>query len=272
MLPVAGAAEAFTLIARAVPGSSLVVHPQFTEPEAALRAAGRQPRRHVLARRDGFRLDPREVPEADLIVIGNPTNPTAVLHRRADLERVRAGTLVVDEAFLDAIEGEPETLIDAEGMPGRLVLRSLTKTWALAGVRAGYVVGDPGLIADLGRQQTPWSVSTPAVAATVACLAPERREEAAALAAQARAGREDLCRRLRAIGLDPVDGLAPFVLVDTASIAPVSLREPLAELGFAVRRGESFPGLGPTWLRLAVRDPEQHAALAGAIDALRVQR
>jgi len=264
VLPVAGAAEAFTLVARALEGTSLVVHPQFTEPEAALLAAGRTPARHVLAAADGFRLDPARVPAADLIVVGNPTNPTGVLHRAEDLLALDAGILVVDEAFGDTIPGEPETLI-APHMAGRLVLRSLTKTWALAGLRVGYVVGDPTLIARLAAQQAPWSVSTPAVAATVACLADGRRLDADRLAREGAAARADLVARLTEVGLHPVPGQAPFVLVDTAAIAAGSLREPLASRGFAVRRGETFPGLGPTWLRLAARDPHTHAGLIAAL-------
>ncbi|AQP49253.1 cobyrinic acid a,c-diamide synthase [Tessaracoccus aquimaris] len=268
VLPVAGAAEAFTLIARAIHGDALVIHPQFTEPEAALLAAGRTPRRHLLRPEEGFRLDPAAVPAAELIVVGNPTNPTGVLHSRDALLALRAGTLVVDEAFLDAVVGEPETLIAPE-MPGILVLRSLTKTWALAGIRAGYVVGDPALVASLAAQQPPWSVSSPAVAATVACLAPERAAEAAALALEARVARADLVARLTGIGLDPVEGEAPFVLVDTSPIARHSLRADLADRGLAVRRGETFPGLGPTWLRLAVRDPHTHQRLVEAITQIK---
>ena len=60
------------LIARALPGDALVVHPQFTEPEAALRAAGRDPRRHLLRPDTGFRLVPSQVPAADLIIHGDP--------------------------------------------------------------------------------------------------------------------------------------------------------------------------------------------------------
>ncbi|MDO5676954.1 MAG: aminotransferase class I/II-fold pyridoxal phosphate-dependent enzyme, partial [Propionibacteriaceae bacterium] len=267
VLPTAGAAEAFTLIARAIPGTSLVIHPQFTEPEAALLAAGRAPGRHILA--PPFTLDPAVVPPAELIVVGNPTNPTAVLHPTAALLQLPARTLVVDEAFLDAIPGEPETLI-APDMPGRLVLRSLTKTWALAGIRAGYVVGDPTLIAALERQQPPWSVSTPAVAATLACLRSRAQEEAVALAEGAARNRADLAQRLRALGLTPVPGAAPFVLVDTLSNE--SPRQALSELGFAVRRGETFPGLGPAWLRLAVRTPDVHEKLTGALRQLGVGR
>ena len=113
-------------------------------------------------------------------MIGNPTNPTSVLHPAAALRALlRPGrTVVVDEAFMDAVPGEPDSLI-ADQMTGLIVLRSLTKTWALAGLRAGYAVGDPPLIDALRHQQPPWSVSTPALAAITACLTPAALAEAA---------------------------------------------------------------------------------------------
>ena len=263
VLPTSGAAEAFTLVARALSvRHPLVVHPQFTEPEAALLATGHRPERLLLDAADGFALDPDRVSaHADLVVVGNPTNPTSVLHPLDVLVRLRAPgrVLVVDEAFLDAVPGPAASMIGAT-MSGVLVLRSLTKTWGLAGLRAGYVVGDPALVAALAAQQPPWSVSTPALAATVACLS----DDALALA---RVQAETIAE-WRLLLVDGLAGLAlpvagtpagPFVLVDTASARarrrPGWVREALRERGFAVRRGDTFPGLGPDWVRVAVRDP-----------------
>ena len=65
-----------------------------------------------------------------------------------------------------------------------------------------------------------------------------------------------------------VPSAAPFVLVDTHALGPGSPREALAAQGFAVRRGESFPGLGPTWIRLAVRDPQTSRDVAAALGRL----
>jgi cobyrinic acid a,c-diamide synthase len=245
----------------------VVVHPQFTEPEAALAAAGHHVTRVVLTGEDGFRLDPAAVPEdADLVVVGNPTNPTGVLHPRAILASLaRPGrVVVVDEAFMDAVPGEPESLV---GSPGVLVLRSLTKTWSLPGVRAGYVVGDPAHLEELSRQQPPWSVSTPAAAAMVACSTAEARAETDRRALAVADWRAALVDGLAARGLvvagDPV---TPFVLVH----GPAGLRERLREQGFAVRRGDTFPGLGPDWLRIAVRDPATTERLLGAVDRVAV--
>ncbi|HZG91629.1 MAG TPA: Rv2231c family pyridoxal phosphate-dependent protein CobC, partial [Pseudonocardia sp.] len=174
VLLLAGSAEGFALLPALRPRLAAVVHPGFTEPEAALREAGVPVVRVLTDESDGHRLRPDAVPaEADLVVLGNPTNPTAVLHPAADVRALAAPgrVLLVDEAFADAVPGEPETLAGAD-LPGLLVLRSLTKTWALAGLRAGYALGDPALLARLAAPRPPWPVSTPAVEAVLACAEP----------------------------------------------------------------------------------------------------
>jgi histidinol-phosphate aminotransferase len=164
VLLTAGAAEAFGLLAAGLPArTAAVVHPQFTEPERALRLAGHRVVRHQLRADEDFVLEPSRVPEAaDLVVIGNPTNPTGVLHPpEAVMALARPGrTLVVDEAFLDAVPGEPGSLAGRSDPPGLVVVRSLTKTWGLAGLRIGYLLGPPPLIRTVRDRQPPWAVST----------------------------------------------------------------------------------------------------------------
>ena len=268
VLPTSGGAEAFTLIAQAISGRrALVVHPQFTEPEAALRRMSRLPERHVLRADHNFVLDSSAVPvAADLVMIGNPTNPTGVLHSRASLTALRRPdrTLVVDEAFMDAVPGEPESMIDAS-MEGLLVVRSLTKTWGLAGLRAGYAVGDPVFIAQLEAFQTPWSVSSLAAAVMVATATPEAIAESEQGAAHLALWREHLAGSLRRIGLDPVVGSAPFVLVQLGA----GVHEALREAGFAVRRCDTFPGLDETWVRIAARPQERVNVLVEQIEQVR---
>jgi histidinol-phosphate aminotransferase len=269
VLLTAGAAEAFVLIARALrPRCAVVVHPQFTEPEAALRAAGHPVRRVLLRPADGFRLAGAVIPEeADLVMVGNPTNPTSVLHPAAALASLaRPGrVLVVDEAFMDAVPGEPESLAGTSGVPGLLVVRSLTKTWALAGLRVGYLLGDPGLLDRLRQAQPLWAVSAPALAAARACSAPPAVAEAAALAWADEGHRRHLTRLLHSIaGVEMRgEGRGPFVLIYV--VDGVAVRDGLRRRGFAVRRGDTFPGLGPDWLRVAVRDPATSDAFAAAL-------
>ncbi|MET9672572.1 Rv2231c family pyridoxal phosphate-dependent protein CobC [Streptomyces sp. NPDC006482] len=258
VLLTAGAAEAFVLIARALPARRpVVVHPQFTEPEAALRDAGHEVGRVLLREEDGFRLDPAAVPEdADLVVIGNPTNPTSVLHPAASIAALaRPGrTLVVDEAFMDAVPGERESLAGRTDVPGLVVLRSLTKTWGLAGLRIGYVLAEPETVAALERAQPLWPVSTPALVAAEACMTRAALAEAEHAAHRIGVERAHLLAGLAEFDeVRTVDGAeAPFVLIRIEGAD--AIRDRLRLLGFAARRGDTFPGLDRNWLRLAVRD------------------
>jgi len=273
VLPTAGGAEAFTLIARAFPAEQpLIIHPQFTEPEAALVAAGHRPERLILSPAAGFRLNPLQVPAtSDLVIIGNPTNPTSVLHPATLINSLRSvgRIVVVDEAFMDCVPGETESVI-SDDMTSAIVIRSLTKTWGLAGLRTGYLIGDPTLIAAMRRQQPLWPVSTPALAAMAACLTPEARALAAEAAAETTARRAYLIERLASVGLTVAGNpRASFVLVDTSDVRgnrePGWMRLALRNHGFAVRRGETFPGLGPDWMRIAVREPETTDQLIAAL-------
>ncbi|WP_228454555.1 Rv2231c family pyridoxal phosphate-dependent protein CobC, partial [Streptomyces alkaliphilus] len=256
----AGAAEAFVLLAR-LEGirCPVVVHPQFTEPEAALRDAGHRPRRLLLSAADGFRLDPAAVPaKADTVVIGNPTNPTSVLHpAEAVVAAARPGRLlVVDEAFIDAVPGERESVAGlVDEVPGLVVIRSLTKTWGLAGLRIGYVLASPRTVRELERGRPLWPVGTPALVAAEACCSPRALAEAEAAAREAEERRDLLMAALSGFGelrVATPEPRGPFLLVEHPEAD--RLRERLREEGFAVRRGDTFPGLGRRWLRLAVRD------------------
>ncbi|WP_341717266.1 Rv2231c family pyridoxal phosphate-dependent protein CobC [Micromonospora sp. FIMYZ51] len=264
VLLTAGAAEGFVLVAQALRGvrRPVVVHPQFTEPEAALRAAGHDVQRVLLDPADGFRLHPQRIPaDADLVMIGNPTNPTSVLHRAADLAALaRPGrVLVVDEAFADTtaapgVPGEPESLAARRDLPGLLVVRSLTKTWGLAGLRIGYLLGEAALLRRLAAVQPLWAVSTPALAAATACAGPAAVRAERAIAAQLAADRDHLITRLAALPGVRVAGrpASAFVLIHRPGADRI--RVELRRRGWAVRRGDTFPGLGPDWLRIAVRD------------------
>jgi len=263
VLLTSGAAEAFVLLARALsPSRAVVVHPQFTEPEAALTAAGHPVTRVLLPA--PFRLDPALVPsDADLVFIGNPTNPTSVLHpAQSLLALTRPGrVLVVDEAFMDAVPGEPESLAGRPGrpgpeIPGLVVIRSLTKTWGLAGLRIGYLLGDPGLLRRCRSAQPLWSVGSIALEAAIACSGPPAQAEAEQLAATAVSDRDHLLGLLRAqpdvaVVAPPQ---APFVLFQAFGPDPAGVHQRLRSAGWAVRRADTFPGLGPGWLRAAVRD------------------
>lgn len=269
VLLTAGAAEAFTLVAQALRrGRAAMVHPQFTEPEVALAAAGWTVEQIILDPTDGFALHPHLVPEeCSLVVVGNPTNPTGTLHPRSALLALRrpGRVVVVDEAFVDSVPGELESLADADDLGGVLVVRSLTKTWGLAGLRVGYLVGESSLIAACARVQPHWSVSSPALAAAAACSSPTARAEAHRRALRVTEDRERLRHELGARGVHTVAAsVGPFLLAFHPERP--DLHAALRGLGIAVRRADTFPGLGRGWVRISVRDERTHDTLLAALD------
>lgn len=262
-LVTAGAAEAFWLLAATVkPRRAVVVHPQFTEPEAALRAHGIAVE-HVMRRPEqGWALEPSVIPDdADLVVVGNPNNPTG---RLDDAEAVaslcRPGRVtVVDEAFMDFVIDDVGVARRAD-LPGLVVVRSVTKLWGLAGLRVGYLLGPEGLVQRCGELRQPWSVSTPALAALEVCAGDEDYRRGVAVEVARR--RDGLLAGLRQIArVTAWDSAANFVLVHVADGPRVHAA--LLERGFALRPS-TFPGLSVDHLRIAVRDPRRNEALAAA--------
>ncbi|NED51007.1 cobyrinate a,c-diamide synthase [Micromonospora aurantiaca] len=262
VLVTAGATEAFFLLARARPWQRpVVVHPQLTMPDVALRTAA-----HVLCRpENGFALEPDSIPtNADLVVISNPTDPTGRLHPAATIRALcRPGrVVVVDESLMDFVPGQPDSLAEHR-VTGLLVIRTLTKLWSMPGIRAGYVIGDPALLADLRAQQPPWSVSTPALHAIAATASPEATREARRQAHRVEQHRRVLVDGLNALGIEVAASNAPFVLARLGSAARIRLHGD----GIAVRRVDSVPGLDDTWVRITVPEP---AATRHLITALGV--
>ena len=254
VLLLAGAAEGFSLLPRLVPagGSTLAVHPSFTEPEYALRAAGVPVVRLLL---DAPFTLPASLPNGvDMAVVGNPTNPTGVLHDPARLLAWDVPHLVVDEAFMDVVGEEHSLAARVVDNPQLIVLRSLTKTWALAGLRCGYVLAQPEVLAQLSAGRPHWPLGSVQLRAIAEVM---RRGPAAAeqIAGDVARERAAMVRYLEDEGFRVVAGSsAPFVLVRPPTLDPESARLRLLDRGVAVRRCDTFPGLDQGFWRLAVRD------------------
>ena len=271
VLLTAGAAQAFGLIAHGLPRTvASVVHPQFTEPEVALRAAGHRVHRTILPADTGYQLDPALVPDdAAVVCVGNPTNPTSVLHPATAIAGLAypGRVLVVDEAFIDTVPGEPESLAGRRHLPGLVIVRSFTKTWGLAGLRIGYLLGPADLVEAFAAVQSRWPVATPALVAAVACASPAAVAAEREIAERLAADRAHLLDRLRDVPQVTVVGrpASSFVLLRVAG--GLRVRAALRDKGFAVRRCDTFPGLGGDWLRVAVRDTATTDAFITALSA-----
>ena len=266
VLLLAGGSEGFALLPALQPRLAALIAPSFTEPEAILAAAGIPLRQIILPA--PFRLADAEIPDAaDLVVLGNPTNPTGVLHpRESVLGLRRPGRLVVvDEAFADAVPDEPESVADL-GLPDLVVLRSLTKTWSLAGLRVGYALGAPEVLARLAARRPHWPLGTLQLEAIAACCAPAAVEQARAGATALSGLRAQLAAALNGLGLDVIDGRAPFVTFAVPDAA--LMRKHLQVNGIAVRRCDTFVGMPPDHLRVAVR-PDWPVLVAAVAQGLR---
>ncbi len=222
-----------------------------------------------------FALDPSRLTAAvrdpDLVWIGRPNNPTG---RLVDLDVLAALAAArphtwwaVDEAFLDFVDGADSAA--GLGLKNLLVVRSMTKFYALAGLRLGYAVM-PSELAAAGRRLLPeWSVSTLAQRAGVAVLTdPALGTFAARTRALIRREREALAGALRGLGARVVDGLANYLLLRLPDRAPAGTEVAerlLCRFGIAVRTCNDYAGLDARYLRVAVRGPADNARLIAAL-------
>jgi cobalamin biosynthetic protein CobC len=161
LLPVAGSQAAIQALPRLrAPSRVAVLTPGYAEHAAAWRAAGHQVRATTAAGIESILQD------IEVLVVIHPNNPTGErfasgqLHAWHQRLSARGGWLVIDEAFMDAT---PAHSLAAQTLaPGLIVLRSLGKFFGLAGLRVGFVLASPALLAQLRARLGPWSVSNPA--------------------------------------------------------------------------------------------------------------
>ncbi|HUZ27744.1 MAG TPA: bifunctional adenosylcobinamide kinase/adenosylcobinamide-phosphate guanylyltransferase [Solirubrobacteraceae bacterium] len=267
IVPTNGAAQALWLLPSALrPALAACVHPGFTEGEVALRAHGIPVARVLRDPDHGFVLDPRAVPEAaDLVLVGNPASPSGQLDPAGAVMSLRrpGRTIVVDEAFMDLVPGQPESLV-SDALPDVIVVRSLTKSLSVPGLRVGYAVAAPQLADRLRAVRPAWSVNVLALAALTAAAG--RPEALAAAAVRAGTEREDLQRGLASIPrVRTWPSSTNFCLIEVPDGPRVTAA--LRAGGIAVRPADSFPGLAPSHLRLTARGRAANARLVAALGA-----
>jgi histidinol-phosphate/aromatic aminotransferase/cobyric acid decarboxylase-like protein len=200
----------------------------------------------------------------------DPNNPTGRAAEWPQLVDAICGSrseqlrLIVDQSFAPFAGSDlPPEILDS----GRaLVVRSLTKRLGTPGIRVGYVIGPPRLLAEMRALRDPWSVGAHALAAARATSWRLPQNELEVLTRWRRELSEALARR----GLSPVPSSANFVMAHAGPVASALLAA-AARSRIAVRSCSSF-GL-PAYVRLAVRPPREQRRLLGAFDtALKVNR
>ena len=196
-----------------------------------------------------------------LVFLCNPNNPTGTIFPAEKIaawaEECPGCLFVVDEAYLPFCDNA-RSVVDYP-LPNILVLRSMTKDFALAGLRLGFMVGPDKLCDAVAAVQPPWSVNAMAQAAGLAALGDlDHVSKSCTLLRQAR---HSLCADLRGLGLAPLDSAGHFFLVKVGPAA--AFRQKLLRYRIVVRDCASF-GL-PEYVRIATRRPEENARLVRAI-------
>lgn len=279
LLPGSGSTELIYLLPRVLrPRRALLIQPCFGEYAPALQQAG--------CRIDTFNLDPDDNfafnlerllaalhPQTELVVLANPGNPSGVAiaprqllelaDRLAESSNCR---LLVDEAFVDFCP-ERSLLAQVVERPNLLLLRSLTKFYAIPGLRVGYLAGPAADIALLAGAREPWSLSNLAIAAARACLtADDFRTRSLATIPLLRA---QLQHGLEQLGWQVYAAEANYLLCrlpDAWPSAPL-LVEQLRPQGLLLRSCCDFAPLSQRYLRLAVLGEEQNLRLQRALGA-----
>lgn len=225
LLPCAGSQAAIQALPSLRPHCRVgVLSPTYAEHAHAWRQAGHQVQ--AICEFD---------PGVDVLVVVNPNNPTGkriapetLLQWHAELSK-RGGWLVVDEAFMDATP--QHGLAASAGLPGLVILRSLGKFFGLAGIRSGFVLAWPELLADVQEKLGPWSVPHPTrwIAQQALLDTPWQNAHRVKLAQQS----QKLAKLLTRHGLSPSGGTALFQWVCTPEAENIHHR--LAGLGILTR-------------------------------------
>jgi histidinol-phosphate aminotransferase len=268
-----GSSEIFHLLARAFAGKgkpAVLFAPAFGEYKAALEAAGAlvhechaQEEGHFAWDLNAALMLLKEL-QPSLVFIGLPNNPTGTYLSREEVRALartmQRGILVLDEAYIDFVFQPWDSTRLA---PNVAVVRSLTKAFAIPGLRIGYLVAPRSIVERARRQQPSWRVSAPAQAAALACLGEEAFvAESARLVGETKRWLADA---LRTQGFTVHEGAANFLLIKVGDAAQV--RTGLLRRKIAVRDCASF-GL-PEYVRVSVRTPDECERLVAALREVR---
>ena len=259
------------------PRKALVVGPAFSEHANALALAGAKVRFLRLTADSDFKFSTEDFMAAwekadDMAFLTTPNSVTGQLIPRAEIEKIARSALlkkrflVIDEAFIDFVERESAKQLVRDN-PYLIVLRSLTKYYALPGLRLGYLLAHPRRVAQFAAYLEPWSVNGPAQKVAVACLAD--RSFGVETERWLHRERNFLARALSALkkGFQPYPSSTNFLLVRIANdnAGALELRSFLLHKKILIRACNSFAGLGSDHFRIAVKRRKDNRLLLQAL-------
>ncbi|MBL7031889.1 MAG: threonine-phosphate decarboxylase [Nitrospira sp.] len=270
-----GSTELIYLIPKALrPKTVLITSPAFSEYEKACELNDKfQISNFKLKEENGFKIIPSDFIKAmqgcDMAFLCNPNNPTGDLLSKeevigiAEAARELKCLLVVDEAFIDFCPAD-SVIGHIAGNPYLIVLRSMTKFYAITGLRAGYGVFHPELIERVMEFKEPWTMNTLAQKAAVAAIAD--RGYAERTMAVIRNEKEFIENGLRDIGIEFLPSAVNFYLLRTGNSGQIY--QGMKEKGIIVRDCSNFRGLEDFFIRAAVRSRRENEMLMSGLSKL----
>lgn len=269
-----GAAELIDLLVRELrPDVTGLARPSFVEYEDAVRHAGGKIYDIPLHEENLFQIQIEELEKAlkvaDLLFLGHPNNPTGQLLPQSIIDLIvdKRQPLILDEAFIDFVPSEDQVsrIRQAASCEDLYVIRSMTKFYTIPGVRLGFLVGDPRMIAHLQTRKTPWSVNCFAQAIGQAVLGD--RDFAEKTREWLAVERPWLMNQLRLMGLRVMPSDVNFILfaLDPRSKFSITqLQQMMGRKGVLLRSCAGFPGLNERFGRIAVRTRAENERLVAA--------
>jgi len=270
-----GAADLLFKLALALrPKNTLLLAPTFADYEKAFATVDSKFLYYNLEPEKDFAVQEdildKIVCGVDLVVICNPNNPTGQLTKKElllrILEKVKAigAILLVDECFMEFVSPEEAYSMKSylNEYENLIILRAFTKTFAMAGVRLGYLLTKNMLVIDACRKNSQdWSVSTLAQAAGIAALEEENYLKATPIRVQEE--RTILLAALHKLGIKTFASKANYIFMLVPHIA--KLPDKLKAKGFLVRSCGNYINLDERYVRIAVRTKIQNRKLIKAI-------
>lgn len=274
-----GAAELFYVLMHTIrPRNVLLPVPSFSEYERAALSSGAYVDYFRMLPEDGFQLNQEEMirktANYDAVFIGNPNNPTGCLVESDFMiclaESAPDTTIIIDESFLDFLKSDDGYSVryQVSRYPNLVVLTSLTKFYAIPGLRLGFGLMNRELVKKIELQKDPWNVNLLAQKAGIAALAD--RQYQAKTRDFVDLEKEYLSSSLKQldVGIELFIPTVNFILMDiqkcrlqhcksermTAAEAAAAYRKK----GVLVRNCDNYPLLGDTYLRIAVRTREEN--------------
>lgn len=271
-----GAAECMALAIQHLAVSTVgVVYPCFSEYTGLSMKYGATVK-GIYGRAPQYKPDLEElaalIAETDLVFIGTPNNPTGIIYSENELFALAKAAeaaqtwLIVDEAFLDFVQPERQhTLLPMLAcFPHVLLIRSMTKMFAIPGLRLGYTIAHPDVIAGMKQKQITWSVNQLALLAGEVCLEEERYVQQTRNHIQAERHHMQTVIREQ-LRWEVSDGEANFLLIRLPQeMTAERMQQMLGRRGILIRSCAMYPGLDPQHIRVAVRHRHENDCLLTA--------